>query len=222
MSNRHLILGSRSPRRRELLRLLGLPFEVMASDVREIPMADETPAQLATRLSRAKAHAVELNGRGKALVIACDTVVALPDGPAGTRILGKPGDAAEAEAMLRRLRGRSHVVYSAATLYEAAGGAVTDLVKTELKMRQYSDDEIEAYVASGDPMDKAGAYAIQHEGFRPVAELEGCYANVMGLPLCHVARRLRNRGVETAPNVPAACQAHTGYACSVYRRVWTS
>jgi len=186
-------------------------------------MADETPAQLATRLSRAKAHAVELNGRGKALVIACDTVVALPDGPAGTRILGKPGDAAEAEAMLRRLRGRSHVVYSAATLYEAAGGAVTDLVKTELKMRQLQrrrDRGLRRQRRSDGQ--RAGAYAIQHEGFRPVAELEGCYANVMGLPLCHVARRLRNRGVETAPNVPAACQAHTGYACSVYRRVWTS
>jgi len=222
MSNWHLILASQSPRRRELLRLLGLPFQVAASDVREIPMAEETPAELATRLSRAKARAVQLNGRRNALVIACDTVVALPDGPAETRILGKPRDAAGAEAMLRRLRGRYHVVYSAATMWEAGRGAATDLVKTELTMRRYSDDEIEAYVATGDPMDKAGAYAIQHQGFQPVADLEGCYANVMGLPLCHVARRLRRWGVELAANVPAACQAHTGHLCSVYGQVWTS
>ena len=82
-------------------------------------------------------------------------------------------------------------------------------------MRDYSDEEIEAYVASGDPFDKAGAYAIQHQGFNPARPLQGCYANVMGLPLCHLVRTLRKAAVQTPDNIPAACQASLGYACPV-------
>jgi MAF protein len=216
-----LILASQSPRRRELLTLLGLPFEVTTADVRETPKADETPAELVARLSRAKVHGAELDGEGCPLVIACDTIVALEDEPAQAEILGKPCDPGDARAMLRRLRGRSHVVYSAATVWDPARGAATDVVETRLTMRLYSEAEITAYVASGDPLDKAGAYAIQHEGFDPVEEVEGCYASVMGLPLCHVARRLRRRGVEPAKDVPAACQTHTGHPCRAYREILT-
>ena len=219
MSGWHLILASQSPRRRELLRLLGLPFEVTVSDVRETPRTDETPPELVTRLSQAKARNAELNGRQGALVIACDTIVALRDGPAETQILGKPRDASEGRTMLRRLRGRSHVVYSAVTVETPGRETTTDLVETELIMRPYTDAEIQAYVASGDPLDKAGAYAIQHEGFDPVERIQGCYASVMGLPLCHLARRLREWGIDLDTDVPTACQTHTDHVCHVYREI---
>ncbi len=217
----NLILASQSPRRRELLSLLGLRFEVTTSDVREIPRADETPAELVTRLSRAKALAAELDGRHRALVIACDTIVALEESPGEAEILGKPSDPDDARAMLRRLRGRSHLVYSAATVWDSSRGAATDLVETRLRMRSYSQAEIRAYVASGDPLDKAGAYAIQHQGFNPVAKVEGCYASVMGLPLCHVALRVRQRGLALPADVPVVCQNHTGHSCHVHRQIWT-
>jgi len=218
-----LLLASASPRRRELLALLGLPFEVTVTDVVEIPRAGEPPAALVVRLSRAKAcTAGERNrvfrkkpGFKRALVVACDTVVAL-DG----EILGKPRDAAEATPMLRRLRGRPHTVYSAVTLLEpATGRTLTDVAETRVMMRAYTDAEIGAYVASGDPLDKAGAYAIQHPGFHPVAELQGCYANVMGLPLCYLTRCLRAWGVESPTSVPVACQTHTGHHCPVYATI---
>ncbi len=203
-----LLLASQSPRRRELLALLGLPFETTAPNVAEIPWTNEPPTALVIRLSQAKAHAA----CSDALVIACDTIVAL----AG-ELLGKPHDAPGATAMLRRLRGRSHTVYSAVTLLDTATGhALTDLAETRVTMRTYTDPEIAAYVASGDPLDKAGAYAIQHPGFHPVSKLQGCYANVMGLPLCHLTRCLRAWGIEPCRDVPAACQAHTTHKCPVY------
>jgi predicted house-cleaning NTP pyrophosphatase (Maf/HAM1 superfamily) len=119
--------------------------------------------------------------------------------------------------MLRRLRGRDHAVYSAVTLLEpGTGRTTTEVAKTHLTMRVYTDAEMATYVASGDPLDKAGAYAIQHPGFHPVASLRGCYANVVGLPLCHLTRGLRSLGVEPPHDVPTACQAHTGRRCRVY------
>jgi septum formation protein len=149
------------------------------------------------------------------VIIACDTVVAL-DG----EVLGKPCDASEAIEMLRRLRGRSHTVYSAVTLLEfATGRTSTDVAETRLVMRTYTDAEMATYVASGDPLDKAGAYAIQHPGFRPVARYQGCYANVVGLPLCHLTRCLRAFRIEPLHDVPAACQAYTGQICPVYATV---
>jgi septum formation protein len=204
----HLLLASQSPRRHELLALLGLPFEVSAPDVAESPKPDESPAALAVRLSQAKARAT----CSDAITIACDTVVAL-DG----KLLGKPRDATEATAMLRRLRGRPHAVHSAVTVMERASDRVlTDTAETYVTMRAYTDAERAAYVASGDPLDKAGAYAIQHSGFHPVAEVQGCYANVMGLPLCHLTRCLRVWGIEPPHDVTTACQAHTGRRCAAY------
>jgi MAF protein len=199
-----------------LLRLLGVPFAVTAADVREIPRPGETPAELVIRLSRAKAGGARLVDRRGALVIGCDTVVAL-DGD----ILGKPSDTRDAQAMLRRLRERSHIVYSAITLLDPTDRAATELAETRLKMRAYSECEIRAYVASGDPLDKAGGYAIQHSDFHPVDEIEGCYASVMGLPLCHLARCLRNWGIEPTTDVPTTCQAHTGHRCAVHQEIVT-
>ena len=209
----NLLLVSQSPRRRELLALLGLPFEVTVANVSEVPQAGEPPDDLVVRLSQAKASATP--ARSGALAIACDTVVAL-DG----ELLGKPCDAGDAMTTLRHLRGHTHTVYSAITLLEAVTGrTLTDVVETQVTMRAYTDAEIAAYVASGDPLDKAGAYAIQHAEFHPVAELQGCYANVMGLPLCHLTRSLRAWGIGPVSDVPAACQAHTGCHCTLYTAI---
>jgi len=209
----NLLLASQSPRRRELLALLGLPFETTVTDVDEEPRAGESPAALVTRLSQAKARAAAAHAN--AAIVACDTVVAL-DG----EILGKPRDEDEATAMLRRLRGRPHVVYSGIALLETPTGREATMVsETQLAMRAYSDAEIAAYVASGDPLDKAGAYAIQHRDFSPVERVEGCYASVMGLPLCHLVRALRRLGLTPPTDVPRACQEFTGHACSLAEEI---
>ncbi len=220
-TNKHrILLASQSPRRRELLTLLGIPFEVSVPNVVETPQANEAPAGLVTRLSQAKAHAAcaEINATAASntTIIACDTIVVL-DG----ELMGKPRDAVEASAILHRLREQpSHAVYSALTLLQpATERALTDVAKTQLTMRPYTDAEIAVYVASGDPLDKAGAYAIQHPGFHPVAALQGCYANVMGLPLCHLTRCLRALGIDPSHDVPAACQTHTGHHCPVHTTI---
>jgi septum formation protein len=213
MDKGRLLLASQSPRRRELLTLLGLPFETDASDVDEAPKAGEPPVALAARLSQAKAQACPADHA--VIIIACDTIVAL-DGQA----LGKPYDADEAAEMLRRLRGRPHSVYTAVTLLEKdAGRAVTDVAETQVTMRAYTDAELAAYVASGDPLDKAGAYAIQHPGFHPVADVRGCFANVIGLPLCHLTRSLCTWQIEPRQNVPIACQSYIGHRCAVYQSI---
>jgi len=208
------LLASGSPRRRELFALFGWPFDIASADVDESPHDSETPAQMVLRLSQAKAA-----GMGRVttdgIVIAADTIVSLDGAP-----LGKPLDNADADRMLRALRGRTHQVHTAITLMDArAGRTLSDLATTDVPMRDYGDEEIAAYIASGDPLDKAGAYAIQHDGFHPVAELRGCFANVMGLPLCHLARSLRVMNVEPAANLPAVCQSYINYRCPVFDEI---
>jgi MAF protein len=173
---------------------------------------------MVTRLSREKARAARQSVQPTnrpTILIAADTTVSL-DG----QILGKPRDAAEARSMLTRLRGRSHQVFTAITLIDlGTGRLVADLASTDVPMRDYSDEEMKAYIATGDPFDKAGGYAIQHNGFNPVARMTGCYANVVGLPLCHVTRSLRALGVESPADVPSACQAHLKYECPVFQSI---
>jgi len=212
---RRLLLVSQSPRRREYLTLLGLPFDASSADIDERQVAGESPEQMACRLSEAKARAVAAADGDHVIVIAGDTVVSL-DGA----LLGKPLDLAEATRMLMRLRGRPHTVYSGVALLDLANGRLAlDLAATQVFMRDYAVDEVKAYVASGDPLDKAGGYAIQNKGFHPVERIEGCYLNVVGLPLCHIARCLKNWGVEPGQDVPAACQAYTGRVCPVYEEI---
>lgn len=188
---RPLILASASPRRRELFTRLGLPFEMRAAQVDETPQPGETAAAFVRRLSREKALAVAAQVAPGPIIIAADTTVVL-DGA----ILGKPADANQAANMLRRLRGRTHTVLTAITLLDTANGTlITDLVTTTVTMRNYTDEEIAAYVASGDPLDKAGAYAIQHPDFHPVAAIEGSYTNVVGLPLEQAVAGLERLGV---------------------------
>jgi MAF protein len=216
-----ILLASGSPRRRELIALLGLPYETTPANVDETPRSGEEATSMVVRLSRAKVDSARATIRlfdrptTRPILLAADTTVSL-DG----EILAKPADAVEARSMLTRLRGRSHHVYTAITLIDLeTGEQITDLATTEVPMRDYSDAEVEAYIATGDSLDKAGGYAIQHGGFNPVAKMNGCYANVVGLPLCHVARSLRALGVEPPTDVPAACQTHLKYECPVFEQI---
>ncbi len=182
-----LLLASASPRRRELLASLRVPFEVMPSEVVEdtAPLQTESAEQFAVRLAWQKATAVaSLNPED--LVLAADTIVVL-DG----RVLGKPADVNEAAVMLRALRGRQHKVITGVFIVQLSSGlqiATSD--QTVVTFREYTDQEIAAYVATGDPLDKAGAYGVQSQSFHPAKDIEGCYFNVMGLPLCVVAQLL--------------------------------
>ncbi|PJF26059.1 MAG: septum formation inhibitor Maf [Phototrophicales bacterium] len=182
-----LILASGSPRRRELLASLGVDFTVIKSDIDETQHPGEPPYDYVRRLSLEKAAAVAAKLESASdIVLAADTVVILAADTLGVtesgEILGKPADADDARAILRRLRGRTHVVCTALTV-RAPDQTLTELTRTTVLMRDYTDAEIDAYIATGDPFDKAGAYAIQHETFRPVAQIEGSYTNVVGLPL---------------------------------------
>ena len=193
-----LILASASPRRRELLERLGLPFEVRPSGIEE-PLAAGVPAStLATTLARAKAADIadRLRAAGEAaLVLGADTLVVLDGQP-----LGKPTSQGDARAMLRALRGRSHEVVTAVVVRDAdpAGRELTEAVVSQVLMRDYTDDEIAAYVATGEPDDKAGAYAVQGRGRRLVSRVDGCYTNVVGLPLRTTARLLQAFGLRPA------------------------
>ncbi|RME49274.1 MAG: Maf-like protein, partial [Caldilineae bacterium] len=144
----------------------------------------------------------------RALILAADTVVTL-DGD----VLGKPATPAEARAMLTRLRGRTHRVLSAVTVLHAESNRrYTTLSDTAVLMRPYTPAEVDAYIATGDPFDKAGGYAIQHPQFSPVARIEGCYAGVVGFPVGHVAEALAHFGVTFPPLAPL-CAAFTGKPC---------
>ena len=209
------LLASNSPRRRQLLALTGWSFSVNPADVDETPLAGEKPRDHVLRLAQSKARALLPLAQGYSWIIAADTVVV-----DGENILGKPEDAAQAIAVLQRLRGRTHQVYTGLALLRPSDGALlTDVCATQVPMRNYSDEEIRTYVASGDPLDKAGAYAIQHAGFHPVETMRGCYANVVGLPLCHLTRLLRRLKAEPPVNIPAACQAAVVYQCPVFREI---
>jgi MAF protein len=204
-----LILASGSPRRRQLLACLGLPFRVVVPDLDEDASsnADLTPEEMAEALARAKALAVaQREGRG--LVLAADTLVV-----DGDTVLGKPRDAAEAASMLRRLRDREHRVITGVAVVDATRftASLVGHVTTVVRMRPYSEEEIAAYITRGEPFDKAGAYAIQDQAFHPVASYDGCYCNVVGLPLRAVIRLLREAGVDITDDhlagLPGECAA---------------
>ena len=173
---RPIVLASRSPRRAEILRAQGFDFAVRPAAIDETVEPGETPAAHVRRLALEKAAAIAAD-TPDALVVGSDTVVVI-DG----EILGKPTDAAEARAMLSRLAGREHEVYSSAALIAGDRRGVDHDV-TRVRFRELENDEIAAYVASGEPMDKAGSYGIQERGALIVAGIDGCYFNVMGLPL---------------------------------------
>lgn len=207
----NLILASNSPRRRQLLALGGWDFTPVSVEVDEDPLPGESPLEYVVRLAAEKAGAAASLVGLDAIVIGSDTTVVQ-----GGEILGKPRDAAEAESMLRRLRGRVHQVYTALAVIRRLDGLIlTDYCLTDVVMRDYTDNEMRVYVQSGDPLDKAGAYAIQHAGFHPVKNIQGCFANVMGLPLCHLARILGQLGIKPRQDIPLVCQSTLDYKCSL-------
>ncbi len=189
-----LVLGSGSPRRGQLLRQLHIEFDqVVSSQAEPAPIDDDDPGGQAIKCAQVKARAVhELVGPTAdtpTIVIGADTMVVV-DG----RILGKPADTANARAMLRLLSGRSHTVCTGVCLLGPGWREQTDCVFTEVWMRPLSAEDIETYVASGEPMDKAGAYAIQGLGARFVERISGCYYNVVGLPLARLTAMLSEAG----------------------------
>lgn len=217
MNDTRFILASQSPRRRQLLALLGYPFEIIVPGVDEDLHLDAGPASYVLRTAQQKAEAVAQPlpappDATRLIVIAADTTVALNEA-----ILGKPADDDEARQMLLALRGRTHDVHTGLCLVEAGGGReVTAVYSTVVTMRDYSAAEIDAYVASGDPLDKAGAYAIQYASFSPVAALDGCYLNVVGLSLCGLILLLRDLGVPCRASRAALLAAHDGYPCPLF------
>jgi septum formation protein len=183
-----LILASHSPRRRELLATAGIPFTVRVSDVEEIRTPGEPPDAYARRLARAKAEAA-WQGRNE-IVLGADTIVVLDD-LLEPDVLEKPRDAAHARAMLQRLAGREHTVITGISLRHP-GGVQVDSTATRVRFTPLTAAEIDAYVATGEPMDKAGAYAIQGLASKFVERVDGCYFNVIGLPLSQVYRYLKS------------------------------
>lgn len=184
-----LVLASGSPRRRELLGRLGIPFDVVTADVDETPGAGESPSELVDRLAAAKAVAVSRQRPG-AVVIGADTVVAV-DG----EILGKPADADDARRMLQTLSGRWHDVHTGIALAVDGAVAAGAVVRTAVRFAELTDAEICWYVATGEPLDKAGAYALQGAGGALVAAVAGSPSNVVGLPLAELAACLRQYAV---------------------------
>jgi septum formation protein len=214
-----ILLASNSPRRQQLLSWTGWQFITCPAPVDETPLAGEKPDVYVRRLAESKGQAALPEAGPDDFVLAADTIVV-----DGGQLLGKPRDAAEATAMLVQLRGHVHQVLTALAVFAPPDQKVySDLCVANVPMRNYTDAEIAGYVSSGDPMDKAGAYAIQNPGFHPVTDFNGCYACVVGLPLCHLLRTVRSivRGTGRAlpGDVPSACQANLDYACPVTQAI---
>ena len=190
MKKDFVYLASASPRRSELLRQIGVRFTVRAAAIAEEPLSGEAPESYVVRLAAAKAEAVWAAVAGTQPVLGADTAVVL-DGA----VLGKPGDAAEASAMLERLSGRAHRVLTAVALRHAAG-LDSRLSESEVRFRPTTPDERLAYCATGEPFDKAGGYGIQGHAAVFVESLKGSYSGVVGLPLFETAALLARRGVD--------------------------
>jgi septum formation protein len=184
-----IVLASASPRRQELLRTAAIEFVVRPANLEEIPHAGESPLAFAERMAREKAGIVQATAAANHTVLAADTVVAV-----GSEILGKPRNPEDAARMLRLLSGRTHRVITAVCLL---GGDFDDLRSqtTLVKFRAMSEDEIRGYINTGEPMDKAGAYAIQGQASRWITAIEGDYYNVVGLPIALVCRMLREHNL---------------------------
>lgn len=202
----HLVLASASPRRKELLQGLGLDFQVAPADIEELVLDQESAQETVARLSLEKATAVASTLAG-GLVIGADSMVVLAGRP-----IGKPADEEEARSMLRELRGTSHQVSTGITVIDAASGqAVTGSMTSDVVLRILSDEEIEASIATGTPMDKAGAYAVQDPELRPAESWLGCYSNIVGLPVCKLLEMLEEIGYSQQNNLADLKKAAADY-----------
>jgi septum formation protein len=189
------VLASSSPRRRELLASIGFDFDVIPSSVPEVRQTGESPEEYVARLSREKAAAIAANQRDR-WVIAADTTVLL-----GDTLLEKPVDQADAKRMLAAIAGRTHIVYTGVTLQKLdAAYRDTRVAESEVRMLQLSERDIEWYVRTGEPLDKAGAYAAQGIGGLFIESIHGSYSNVVGLPLALLFQMLRKAGIDPLYN----------------------
>ena len=212
-----VILASKSPRRKELLRNLVDQFIVINSEIDETVVKGETPADFVERLAKEKAikaaEKIDPGSLNDVIVIAADTIVVDE-----TEILGKPADEDDARRILEQIKSKTHLVLSGIAIYNPVSREIkTKVITTEVMMRDYSEDEIQAYIDTGDPFDKAGAYAIQNETFDPVPQMADCYANVMGLPLCDLYVLMRELDVGANKQVAENCQQAIRYQCPVYQ-----
>jgi septum formation protein len=185
-----LILASASPRRAEILRNAGIQFSVLSSAVDETPVPGESPQDLVRRLALAKAELVAARAVGPAIVIAADTIIALEGA-----ILGKPRTSEDARQMLAKLSGRTHTVMTGVLLIRLPDVERREFIETtQVHFASVSKEEIAKYLSSGEPFDKAGAYAIQGLGGRFIPRIDGCYFNVVGLPLARLCKELTELG----------------------------
>jgi septum formation protein len=194
MPESSLILASGSPRRRDLLSRLAVPFATVPADIAETERPGEAPRELAERLAREKAEAVvaQLGRTPRRVVLGSDTIVVI-----GAEVLGKPRDPEHALALLRKLTGRTHLVITGIAVVESDSGRTRSrVVESRVTLRKADEEELRDYVATGESLDKAGAYALQGEGRRFVAAVEGSETNVIGLPLEETQAMLLDAGVE--------------------------
>jgi septum formation protein len=213
------VLASQSPRRRELLKLCGYSFDTVVAGVNENSVSHPDPAQNCIRTAQLKARAIldlfAVPRAERTIVIAADTTVAL-DG----QMLGKPTDKEDAHHMLVALRDRTHEVHTGVVLLDLdSGRELLGSHTAVVTMRPYNDQEIIDYVATGDPLDKAGAYAIQNHKFKPVSRLDGCYLGVMGLSVCHLLQLLDQLDLPFLTSMAALNVAHQQYPCPVYDKL---
>ncbi len=209
-----VLLASNSARRRQLIKLTGWEVALTSADIDERRKPGEPAREYVLRLALEKAGAIKPADQ-KTLMLTADTIVVDRE-----TIYGKPGSTANAREILWALRGHTHQVMTAIVLIDLKDRIpVTDLCISNVPMREYSSTEIEEYIESGDPMDKAGAYAIQNERFRPVTNFNGCYASVMGMPLCHLSRTAAKIGQTVDVEIPQRCQAELHYTCVIYQAI---
>lgn len=198
-----------------MLTWAGWQLETTSSNGDETMLEDETPQQYVRRVAELKSRVDLENAAGSDIIISADTIVVFEG-----KILGKPKDAQDAAAMLASLRAKEHWVMTAIAVRHAGReNARLELCRSKVRMRAYSDAEIHSYVDSGDPLDKAGAYAIQDNSFHPAEDFSGCMASVMGMPLCHLEKLLRRSRDYAWTDWPSICQKKLEYTCPITSRV---
>jgi len=208
-------LASNSPRRKEMLSWLGWDFTAAPADIDESRRPGEAARDYVTRLAAEKAERPVMDARGEDIIIAADTIVVLDE-----ELIGKPEDENDARQILYQLRGRDHFVMTGIAVRRKSDNQLTqDICVSCVHMRDYAEKEIEEYIASGDPMDKAGAYAIQNPDFAPAEDFSGCYASVMGLPMCHMMRTLTALTGEAFPGDAEISKNHLKYNCPITKIV---
>ncbi|HVT00837.1 MAG TPA: Maf family protein [Patescibacteria group bacterium] len=190
-----IILASSSPRRRELMKFLGIPFDVVSSDFDETRIPDTDYKHFVETLSFEKVKVVAASF-DDAIIVGADTVVVM-DG----KVLGKPKDKRDAKKKLKLLSGTKHLIITGYTIFDTKSGRVVNSsVESSVKLKDLTNEEIEAYIATGEPMDKAGGYAVQGIGGLFVEKVDGDYFNIVGLPLKDIRRHLADFGIKTLPN----------------------